>query len=130
MLSIAPIPAFDDNYIWALHEGSAAVLVDPGDAAPCIEFLAQRGLSLVSILATHHHGDHVGGIAELAARYHPRVYGPAQESIPAITDPVADGDTVTIAELGLQFRVIGTPGHTLGHVCYYGSGRLFFCWSR
>jgi hydroxyacylglutathione hydrolase len=125
MLTLTPIPAFNDNYIWALHEGTDAVLVDPGDAAPCFEFLTRQGCNLVSILATHHHGDHVGGIAELAARYHPRIYGPAQEYIPAMTDPVADGDVVTIAELGERLRVIGTPGHTLGHVSYYDGRRLF-----
>jgi hydroxyacylglutathione hydrolase len=125
MLTVTPIPAFNDNYIWALHDGCDAVLVDPGDATPCIEFLEKRGLNLLTILVTHHHGDHVGGNAALAARYHPRVYGPAQESIPAMTDPVAGGDTVRIAELGLDFSVIATPGHTLGHVAYYGGGRLF-----
>jgi hydroxyacylglutathione hydrolase len=125
MMKVTPIPAFNDNYIWALHDERYAVLVDPGDAAPCMEFLAARGLNLISILVTHHHGDHVGGNAALAARYHPRVHGPSREQIPAMTHPLAAGDSVAIAELGLQFSVIGTPGHTLGHVSYYGGGRLF-----
>lgn len=125
MLTVTPIPAFNDNYIWALHNRHGAVLVDPGDASPCIEFLEKNSLLLHSIVVTHHHGDHVGGITVLAARYHPRVYGPAQESIPAMTDPVTGGDTVRIAELGLQFSVIATPGHTLGHVSYYDGSRLF-----
>jgi hydroxyacylglutathione hydrolase len=125
MLTVTPIPAFNDNYIWALHDARDAVLVDPGDAAPCIEFLDKHALNLVAVLATHHHGDHVGGIAALAARYHPRVYGPSQEPIPAMSDPVSGGDTLTIAELGLQFSVIATPGHTLGHVSYFDGTRLF-----
>jgi hydroxyacylglutathione hydrolase len=125
MLTVTPIPAFNDNYIWALHDERDAVLIDPGDATPCMEFLARHGLNLICILVTHHHGDHVGGNAVLAARYHPRIYGPARERIPAMTDPVSGGDTVTIAELGLLFSVIDTPGHTLGHLSYYDGRRLF-----
>jgi hydroxyacylglutathione hydrolase len=125
MLTVTPIPAFNDNYIWALHNALDAVLIDPGDAAPGIEFLEARGLKLAAILVTHHHGDHVGGNRELALRYHPRIYGPARESIPCMTDPVSGGDSISIPELGLQFGVIDTPGHTLGHVAYYGGGRLF-----
>lgn len=125
MLTVTPLPAFDDNYIWALHDARDAVLVDPGDAEPCIEFLERHGLELFAILVTHHHGDHVGGLAVLAARCHPRIYGPRQESIPGITDAVADGDVIALARFGLQVRVIGTPGHTLGHVAYYDGSRLF-----
>ncbi len=125
MLTVTPIPAFNDNYIWALHDACDAVLVDPGDAAPCLEFLETRGLTLTAILVTHHHGDHVGGICELASRYRPRIYGPSRESVPCITDRVSGGDTVAMDGIGLQFSVIDTPGHTLGHVAYYGSGRLF-----
>lgn len=125
MLTVTPIPAFNDNYIWALHDARDIVLVDPGDAAPCIEFIESRGLGLAAILVTHHHGDHVGGLAALAAKYRPRIYGPALESIPARTDAVADGDTITLQSPALRFSVIATPGHTLGHVAYYGNGRLF-----
>lgn len=125
MLTVTPIPAFNDNYIWALHDARDAVLVDPGDATPCIEFLQAGGLNLVSILVTHHHGDHAGGICDLAAHYHPKVYAPSRERIPCVTDSVSGGDTVAIDSLGLQFRVIDTPGHTLGHVVYHGDGRLF-----
>lgn len=125
MLTVIPIPAFDDNYIWVLHDARHAVLVDPGDAAPCQEFLEARGLRLTTILVTHHHGDHVGGLANLAVRYRPRIYGPARETIPARTDAVEDGDSIAISAPALRFEVIATPGHTLGHVAYYGSGRLF-----
>ena len=125
MLTVTSIPAFNDNYIWALHDARDAVLVDPGDAAPCLEFLEARGLTLTTILVTHHHGDHVGGLAALAARSRPRIYGPALENIPAVTEAVTDSDTITIANPELQFSIIATPGHTLGHVAYYGGGRLF-----
>lgn len=125
MLNVTPIPAFNDNYIWALHDNRLAVLVDPGDATPGIEFLQQNGLDLLAILVTHHHGDHVGGIPDLFTRYQPSVYGPAMESIPGMTNPVSAGDTISLEKLDLKFDVIGTPGHTLGHVSYFGGGWLF-----
>ncbi len=125
MLTVFPIPAFQDNYIWALHNDRFAILVDPGDPSPCIGYLSTRKLALVAILTTHHHADHTGGNLELATRYHPRIIGPAIENIPAITEKVTGGDTVFISELGLHFQVIATPGHTLGHISYYGANRLF-----
>lgn len=125
MLNVTPIPAFDDNYIWALHDECDALLVDPGDAAPSVEFLASRKLNLVAILSTHHHGDHVGGNVELASRYNVQIYGPATENIPGLTRAVKDGDSFSIPQLGLDFRVIAMPGHTLGHLAYYDGSRLF-----
>lgn len=125
MLTVTPITAFTDNYIWALHDERYVVLVDPGDAAPCADFLKTNSLDLLAILVTHHHGDHVGGIPDLATHYQPCIYGPAKENIPGMTHPVSAGNTITITEMGLQFDVIGTPGHTLGHVSFYGDGRLF-----
>ena len=125
MLTVTPISAFQDNYIWALHDEHLAVLVDPGDAPPCLDFLEQHGLDLLAILATHHHGDHVGGIPALAARYRPHIYGPAKEPILGLTKPVSGGYTIAVAELGLQLDVIATPGHTLGHVSYHDGSRLF-----
>jgi hydroxyacylglutathione hydrolase len=125
MLIVTPIPAFNDNYIWALHDARDGVLVDTGEAKPCLEFLDAHGLNLTAILVTHHHGDHAGGLARLATRFRPRIYGPARESIAGVTDAVSDGDSISIASPALQFSVIATPGHTLGHVSYYGDGRLF-----
>lgn len=125
MPEIVPLNAFKDNYIWTLRDATRAAVVDPGEAGPVLEYLAREKLELVAILATHHHPDHVGGIAELLAHRSVPVYGPRGEPIPTLTQPVAEGDTVEIPELGLSFRVLDIPGHTRAHVAYYGAGALF-----
>jgi len=125
MLEIVPLPALTDNYIWTLREGAHAAVVDPGEARPVLEYLAREQLALCAILATHHHPDHVGGIPELLARGKVPVYGPRREPIATLTHPVAEGDTVTIPELGLALSVLDIPGHTRAHVAYYGAGSLF-----
>lgn len=127
MIDIQCIPAFDDNYIWLPGPpgGDTVAIVDPGDPNPVIAFLDQRGLTPEAILVTHHHGDHTGGVRELADRYTLPVYGPRGESIAAVTERVGDGETVTLPASGLAFRVLETPGHTRGHVCYVGHGALF-----
>lgn len=120
MPTIIPIPAFSDNYIWLLREGDRAAVVDPGDAAPVLDFLASQHLVLSAILATHHHGDHVGGIEALCAHTPVPVYGPAGESIPARTHALRDGDTVRLEDFGVTLRVLDIPGHTAGHIAYVG----------
>jgi hydroxyacylglutathione hydrolase len=125
MLEIVPLRAFKDNYIWTLRDQRSAAVVDPGEAGPVKEYLAREGLSLAAILATHHHPDHVGGIAELVRAKRVPVFGPKGEPIPELTHPLGEGDTVTIAELGASFSVLDIPGHTRAHVAYYGLGSLF-----
>jgi len=127
---IVPLPAFNDNYIWLLRRGDQAAVVDPGDAGPVLQYLDQQQLSLCAILATHHHGDHVGGIAALRARYTVPVYGPAAEAIDLLTDRLDDGARVELPQLGASFEVLAVPGHTRGHIAYYdrnhqGCGSLF-----
>ena len=90
------IPAFNDNYIWAFHQQDQCVVVDPGDAAPVERYLSENGLSLSALLITHHHPDHVGGIAALIKDRDIPVYGPAAESIPAMSHPLRDGDRATL----------------------------------
>jgi hydroxyacylglutathione hydrolase len=125
MLTVHPIPAFRDNYIWALHDGHHAVIVDPGDAAPVLAFLQTRQLSLCAILITHHHNDHVGGNRELLAQHRVPVYGPAGENIDTLSVRLSEGEEITIAELALTFKVIEIPGHTAGHIAYVGHGMVF-----
>jgi hydroxyacylglutathione hydrolase len=124
-MEIVPVNAFKDNYVWTLRNSSDAAVVDPGDARPVLDYLARERLRLCAILATHHHPDHTGGIAELVAKSRVPVFGPRNEPIPALTQPVAEGDRVEIPELGVSFSVLDIPGHTRAHVAYYGAGALF-----
>lgn len=128
MLEVLPVPAFDDNYIWLLRQrdGSRCAVVDPGDADPVIERLEAEGWDLSAILITHKHGDHTGGIRELKARWpQAPVFGPAGEPIPTLERRLAEGDEIELSEVGARFRVLDVPGHTEGHIAYYGEGRLF-----
>ena len=121
---LTPVRAFTDNYIWVIHRGNFAVVVDPGDAQPVIRFLRDKHLQLVAILTTHHHADHTGGNLALLEHYPVPVYGPASETIPGITQPLHDGDIVSLPELMLDLHVFNVPGHTAGHIAYYGTGSL------
>lgn len=123
------IPAFSDNYIWLLHDGQHAWVVDPGDAGPVRAALQAQGLILAGILLTHHHHDHTGGVAELVADSGAAVFGPVGEVLPEPVTRVGEGDRLQV--LGQDFEVIAVPGHTAGHVAYFGNhvpgGPLLFC---
>ncbi|CAN5407461.1 hydroxyacylglutathione hydrolase [soil metagenome] len=127
MLKVLAVPAFDDNYLWLIHDGVHAVVVDPGDADVIFAALETHRLSLLAILLTHHHADHVGGVPSLLQGQQLPVYGPRNETIPGITDSLAEGDIVSIPELSLRFTVLDVPGHTSGHIAYveHSQGWLF-----
>ncbi|MBL8309415.1 MAG: hydroxyacylglutathione hydrolase [Burkholderiales bacterium] len=131
-LEIVAIPAFDDNYIWALIRGTQCAVVDPGDAAPVMAFLQTRGLSLCAILLTHHHGDHTGGVAALTAAWHVPVYGPADDAMPHVTQTVHDNTSLPLPALGIStIHVLAVPGHTATHIAWWladagqGAGSVF-----
>lgn len=121
-MNLLPIPAFSDNYIWLLHDGRQAVVVDPGDAEPVLQVLRQRGLELQGILVTHHHADHTGGVAALRQACRAPVWGPAHEQLPEPVQRVQGGDEVRL--LGGPWQVIDVPGHTSGHIAYYSTHAL------
>jgi hydroxyacylglutathione hydrolase len=130
MAEIIPIPAFADNYIWLLRSGNVGAIVDPGDAAPVIAALERSGISPCAILATHHHGDHVGGNPALLARWQVPVFGPSREKIPGRTQAVSGGDRIVVPGIDAEFDVIDVPGHTAGHVAYFGEfggSPVLFC---
>ena len=128
-MTLFPVPAFSDNYIWVLHDGRRALAVDPGESAGLLDWLRTEDLTLESILVTHHHGDHTGGVDALRQATGAQVIGPARERIPEPLRRVGDGDAVE--SLGLRFDVLDVPGHTAGHVAYHCAdvdGRpLLFC---
>jgi hydroxyacylglutathione hydrolase len=128
-MKLIPLPAFQDNYLWLLHDGRRALVVDPGDAQPVLACLQRDRLQLEAILVTHHHPDHIGGLDAVRDATGAAVYGPARERIPEPLTRVAQGDVVDV--LGLAFQVLDVPGHTAGHVAYYCpdvDGRpLLFC---
>jgi len=124
-VTIIPIPAFQDNYIWLMRNQRFAAVVDPGDASPVLAYLRREKLELTAILNTHHHADHVGGNAGLLSEFQVPVYGPRRESIPNLSYRLGEGDPVSVPSLGLEFNVLDIPGHTAGHIAYYGANLLF-----
>lgn len=127
MLLVKPVPAFTDNYIWLIinTDNRHAAIVDPGDAQPVLATMDREHLIPTAILATHHHGDHVGGVPGILGIHPVPVFGPAAENIPGRTHPLREGDVVELDELGARFRVLEVPGHTAGHIAYYGHGMAF-----
>lgn len=128
-MNLIALPALSDNYIWMLHDGHRAWVVDPGDAAPVLQALNSHRLALAGILVTHHHVDHVGGLQALLPHLAGPLVGPARETLPVACQRVGAGDTVDV--LGWTFRVLDVPGHTAGHVAYVAEpdddAPLLFC---
>lgn len=124
MFEISFIPAFKDNYIWLLLGAKRRVaVVDPGDAGPVLARLEAENLQLESILITHHHADHQGGIAALVDRWQAPVFGPGAESITGCSQPLLGGETITV--LGQRLDVLAVAGHTRGHLAYVAEGAVF-----
>ena len=131
-MRLQALPAFNDNYIWILRGADGdSLVVDPGQAAPVIAAAGSDGLRPSAVLLTHHHPDHVGGTAELLARWPDLpVFAPLDERIDRATVRVRDGDRVRAGGAELEFDVIAVPGHTTSHVAFHhddGDESLLFC---
>ncbi len=127
-MQVHPIPCFSDNYAWVLREprsGEVAV-VDPPEASPILQFLEKKGWELGTILLTHHHPDHIGGVPGLVAACSCEVVGPAAERarIPLIDEYYSDGDRLVFGEEVATCWEI--PGHTRGHIAWiFAEGPAF-----
>ncbi len=125
-LRVRAVRAFSDNYIWLIEAPrNRLIAVDPGEAGPVRAELERSGASLAAILLTHHHPDHIGGVAELLAAEPVRVIGPADPRIPVPIEKVSDGERCEFPDLGLGFDILHVPGHTLSHIAFFGHGALF-----
>ncbi|MFM8866324.1 MAG: hydroxyacylglutathione hydrolase [Limnohabitans sp.] len=129
-MQLTPLPAFNDNYIWLLQSQQTVLAVDPGDGQVVLAWLQQHpDQRLDTILVTHHHADHTGGLAELVQATGARVFGPAMEALPVPFTPLVDGQR--LAAGGLDWRVLEVPGHTAGHLAYWaevpGQAPLLLC---
>lgn len=127
MYQVFAIPAFSDNYLWALvHSNGNCAIIDPGDAEVVIEFLNQNNYTLTDILLTHHHNDHIGGVNTLITRYpNINVYGPATDRFDMVTKPCKDNQQIYLDKLECQFTVMAVPGHTIDHISYYDQSSIF-----
>ena len=102
-----------------MHKDNHALVVDPGDSAPVLAWMQNHpGVQLDTILVTHHHADHTGGLVELVEHTGARVFGPALEKMPVTVQGLGEGDVVDWHEL--TFEVHEVPGHTLGHIAFWG----------
>ncbi|WP_090143006.1 hydroxyacylglutathione hydrolase [Limnohabitans sp. DM1] len=118
-MKLIALPAFSDNYIWLLHDDHHALVVDPGEGAPVRQWLQQHPhVQLDTILVTHHHADHTGGVADLVSATQARVLAPAMEPLPLASTGVQEGDLIDWH--GLNLKVLDVPGHTAGHVAFWG----------
>jgi len=125
MFNITAIPAFNDNYIWAIHNNERAVLVDPGQAEPALALLNAQNLQLDGILVTHRHHDHIGGIEKLRGVYNVPVYGRQHPLNPHITHPLNEGMQLNLAQFNLILDIFEIPGHLDDHLAYIGPNILF-----
>ena len=127
MLSIEPIKAFTDNYIWLVSTNEGSILIDTGESKNIQKLIDNKTIDLKGILITHHHYDHTNGLSELVKINELEVYGPVN-NIDGINHRLTDKDKISI--IGIDFDVISIPGHTLDHIGFYSANAnnpILFC---
>ena len=127
MLTVEPINAYDDNYIWLITTNEGSLVVDPGESNKIIELIDNNKINLRGVLITHHHYDHTNGLLDLIKKKDLEVYGP-NNNIQEINNRVIELDKFTI--IGIEFEVIEIPGHTLDHIAFYSFNNgepILFC---
>ena len=127
MYSVEPIKAYDDNYIWLISTNEGSIIVDPGESKKIIKSIDENKIDLKAILITHHHFDHTNGLQDLLNIGHFDVFGPVN-NINGINKKVCESDKFSI--IGIDFEVIGLPGHTLDHIGFYSFNNgnpILFC---
>ncbi len=125
-ITVTPIKAFNDNYIWCIRANNNCVVVDPGDPDVVLEYCKTHQLTLTAILVTHHHWDHTNGLEKLNQHYpHIPIYGPKNDSIEYLTSQVGNHDTIELNDINLSLKIMTVPGHTLDHIAYVGDIGLF-----
>ena len=127
MLSVEPIKAFTDNYIWLVSTNEGSIVIDPGESKNIQKLIDNKTIDLKGILITHHHYDHTNGLSELVKINELEVYGPVN-NIDGINHRLTDKDKISI--IGIDFDVISIPGHTLDHIGFYSANAnnpILFC---
>lgn len=119
MINVHIIPILKDNYAYALQSGDTVAVIDPGEAAPIIEYLEEYALRPSLILNTHHHGDHIAGNTELIERYGCALAGPESETARISNMDILLSENIEFSFAGEAVEILETPGHTRGHICFY-----------
>ena len=116
MLSVKPIKAYQDNYIWLVSTNEGSIVVDPGESKKILNLIDNNEIDLKGVLITHHHFDHTNGLSDLLNKKGLEVYGP-KNNVHGINNIVKNNDKFTV--IGIDFEVIEIPGHTLDHIAFY-----------
>ncbi|KPA20982.1 Hydroxyacylglutathione hydrolase [Shimia sp. SK013] len=128
-LQIVTIPCLSDNYAFLIHDDKSGdtALVDAPEPGPILDTLSDRGWTLSHVLLTHHHWDHVDGLADVLAQHPAKVVGATADAgrLPPLDISVTEGDSVTIG--GEAAQIIDVSGHTMGHIAFYfpATGAVF-----
>lgn len=121
-MNIEIVRQLEDNFGYLVYETGSPVCaaVDVGDPRAVIEAVKRLGLQIDTVLITHVHWDHAGGIPQILEAFPgAKVVAGRGDGVEQTTAEVWDGDTLELGDI--TFKVLATPCHTKGHVCYLAS---------